>query len=79
MTGEIDAAREAAKLWRLRNSNMRHTFTGVRVANPPTFTITEHELPKPAADRFTDPDDADDARAERHTHVWDEDLVDPDA
>jgi hypothetical protein len=79
MSGEIDTARRQAKTWRQRNSDGRDTFTGARSFNPPTFTITEVELPKPAADRVTDPDDADDARAERHTHVWDTDLVDPDA
>jgi hypothetical protein len=70
------AARQAAKAWRLRNSDGKHSWgdetmseDSKRIQSPPSFTLTDVELP-PGTVRLTNPDDDDDGRAVRHTHDW---------
>lgn len=70
------ADRQAAKAWRLRNSDGNHswgdewmTAESRRIQSPPAFTLTDATLP-PGTTRLTTPDDADLGRAVRHTHVW---------
>lgn len=70
------ADQQAAKAWRLRNSDGRHswgdermTSDSQRIQSPPGFTLTDDELP-PGTVRLTTPDDSDLGRAVRHTHVW---------
>ena len=70
------AEQEAAKAWRLRNSDGKHswgdehmTADSQRIQSPPSFTLTEVELP-PGTVRLENPDDEDDGRAIVHEHVW---------
>jgi hypothetical protein len=68
--------RRAAKAWRLRNSDGRHSWGDERMSEeskriqaPPAFTLTDVELP-PGTVRLANPDDDNDGRAVRHTHAW---------
>lgn len=68
--------RHAAKAWRLRNSDGRHswgdetmTAESQRIQSPPAFTETDNALP-PGTRKFTTPDDATDGRAVKHAHTW---------
>lgn len=69
-------SQQAAKAWRLRNSDGKHSFgdewmsdDSRRIQSPPSFTLTESELP-PGTVRLANPDDDDDGRAVRHVHAW---------
>lgn len=70
------AQRNAAKAWRLRNSDGMHswgdeymTSESRRIQAPPGFTETDNELPSGTV-RLTNPDDDDDGRAVRLTHTY---------
>lgn len=73
--------RRAAKAWRLRNSNGRHSWGDEygrhrEVQAPPTETENDATLP-PGTRQLADPDDATLGRAIVHAHGWS--VSDPDA
>lgn len=69
-------SQQAAKAWRLRNSDGKHSWgdeysteESRRIQSPPSFTLTDVELP-PGTVRFTNPTNDSDGRAIVHEHVW---------
>ena len=70
------ATDQAAKAWRLRNSDGRHTWGDETMSDlsrhvqaPPSFTLTDATLP-PTPMELANPDDATEGRAVRHVHTW---------
>lgn len=66
--------RQAAKAWRLRNSDGKHSWGNEygqqrNIQAPPSFTETDNELP-PGTVRLTNPDNDDDGRAVVMAHTW---------